>query len=160
VLLYEMLTGTWPFRGKTAVDVRHAVLHEEPLPLATARPDPVPPRLQQILDRALKKNPRDRYQQIRSFATTCAQWCAKWLAMTAARLSTKAVCRLRRVIWLKKSGGAGVRWFKSVTGAKRQAALPGASAGFAAARCSRNAADKLWRSRTQERRDHAFQEFG
>ncbi len=34
VLLYEMLTGTWPFRGKTAVDVRHAVLHEEPVPIS------------------------------------------------------------------------------------------------------------------------------
>ncbi len=67
VLLYEMLTGSWPFRGKTAVDVRHAVLHEEPVPLSEARPDPVPPRLQQILDRALKKNPRDRYQQIAQF---------------------------------------------------------------------------------------------
>ena len=67
VLLYEMLTGTWPFRGKTAVDVRHAVVHDEPVPLAQARPDPVPPRLQQILDRALKKNPRDRYQQISQF---------------------------------------------------------------------------------------------
>src|SRR5437016_12707803 len=64
VLLYEMLTGTWPFRGKTAVDVRHAVLHEEPVPLNIARPNPVPERLQQILDRALKKHPRDRYQQI------------------------------------------------------------------------------------------------
>ena len=52
---------------KTAVDVRHAVLHEEPIPLSEARPDPVPPRLQQILDRALKKNPRDRYQQIAQF---------------------------------------------------------------------------------------------
>src|SRR5712664_710931 len=61
VLLYEMLTGTWPFRGKTAIDVRHAVLHEEPVPLKIARPDPVPDRLQQILNRALQKNPRDRY---------------------------------------------------------------------------------------------------
>ncbi len=34
VLLYEMLTGTWPFRGKTAVDVRHAVLHEDPIPVS------------------------------------------------------------------------------------------------------------------------------
>ncbi len=67
VLLYEMLTGTWPFRGATAVDVRHAVVHDEPVPLSQARPDPVPPRLQQILDRALKKNPRDRYQQISQF---------------------------------------------------------------------------------------------
>jgi serine/threonine protein kinase/tetratricopeptide (TPR) repeat protein len=67
VLLYEMLTGTWPFRGKTAVDVRHAVVHDDPIPLSEARPDPVPPRLQQILDRALKKSPRDRYQQISQF---------------------------------------------------------------------------------------------
>jgi eukaryotic-like serine/threonine-protein kinase len=67
VLLYEMLTGTWPFRGKTAVDVRHAVLHEEPPTISEVRPDPVPPRLQQVLDRALQKHPRDRYQQISQF---------------------------------------------------------------------------------------------
>jgi len=67
VLLYEMLTGTWPFRGQTAVDVRHSVLHSEPTPLNEARPDPVPPRLQQVLDRALKKDPRDRYQQMAQF---------------------------------------------------------------------------------------------
>ena len=34
VLLYEMLTGTWPFRGKTTIDVRHAVLHDEARPIA------------------------------------------------------------------------------------------------------------------------------
>lgn len=67
VLLYELLTGSWPFRGKTAVDVRHAVLHEEPAPLAEARPGTVPSSLQQILDRALKKDPRDRYQKISDF---------------------------------------------------------------------------------------------
>src|SRR4051812_27486274 len=67
VLLYEMLTGSWPFKGKTAVDVRHAVLHEEPTPVNELRPDPIPERLQQVLDRALKKDPRDRYQQISQF---------------------------------------------------------------------------------------------
>src|SRR4030095_13391774 len=67
VLLYEMLTGSWPFQGKTAIDVRHAVLHEQPIPINEARPDPVPERLQQILDHALEKNPRDRYQQISQF---------------------------------------------------------------------------------------------
>ncbi len=67
VLLYEMLTGMWPFRGTSAVDVRHAVLHLEPAPINEVRPDPVPPRLQQVLDRALKKDPRDRYQQITQF---------------------------------------------------------------------------------------------
>src|ERR1700675_4790361 len=64
VLLYEMLTGTWPFQGKTSIDVRHAVLHDEPEPLAEARPGGAPPQLQQILDRTLAKDPRDRYQKI------------------------------------------------------------------------------------------------
>src|SRR6266850_3749781 len=64
VLLYEMLTGTWPFRGKTTIDVRHAVLHDAPKPLAEMRRDPLPARLQQILDRAMAKDPRDRYQKM------------------------------------------------------------------------------------------------
>ena len=64
VLLYEMLTGTWPFRGKSTVDVRHAVIHDQPKPLAEMRPGATPTRLQQILDRALQKDPRDRYQKI------------------------------------------------------------------------------------------------
>jgi serine/threonine protein kinase/tetratricopeptide (TPR) repeat protein len=63
VLLYEMLTGKWPFRGKTVIDVRHAVLHDTPEPLATARPG-LPERLQTILDRAMAKEPRDRYQKM------------------------------------------------------------------------------------------------
>jgi serine/threonine-protein kinase len=64
VLLYEMLTGTWPFRGKSTVDVRHAVIHDQPKSLAEARPGPTPVRLQQILDKTLQKDPRDRYQNI------------------------------------------------------------------------------------------------
>ena len=67
VLLYELLTGTWPFRGKTTIDVRHAVLHDQPKPLAEARPGQTPARLQQILDRALAKEPRDRYQKVAEF---------------------------------------------------------------------------------------------
>src|SRR5882724_3590493 len=64
VLLYEMLTGTWPFRGRTAIDVRHAVLHDEPMPLSEARRGFLPARLQEILNKALTKDPRDRYQRV------------------------------------------------------------------------------------------------
>ncbi len=64
VLLYEMVTGTWPFRGKSTIDVRHAVLYDAPKPLAEMRRDPLPARLQQILDRAIAKDPRDRYQKM------------------------------------------------------------------------------------------------
>jgi serine/threonine-protein kinase len=64
VLLYEMLTGTWPFRGKTTIDVRHAVLHDAARPVEETRKEPIPPRLQQILDRSMAKEPRDRYQKM------------------------------------------------------------------------------------------------
>ncbi|MGI9108104.1 MAG: serine/threonine protein kinase, partial [Pyrinomonadaceae bacterium] len=63
VLLYEMLAGIWPFQGKTNVEVRYAVLHETPVPIADLRQD-APPCLQEILDRALAKDPKDRYQRI------------------------------------------------------------------------------------------------
>jgi len=68
VLLYEMLTGTWPFQGQTAIEVRHAVLNNEPAPLSKMRPGLVPVRLQAVLDKALAKDPRNRYQKISHFA--------------------------------------------------------------------------------------------
>ncbi|MGI8813206.1 MAG: protein kinase domain-containing protein [Pyrinomonadaceae bacterium] len=64
VLLYEMLTGIWAFQGKTVIDVRHQVLYGTPKPLAEMRRDPLPPRLQLIIDRALQKEPKNRYQKI------------------------------------------------------------------------------------------------
>ena len=64
VLLYEMLTGIWAFQGKTVIDVRHQVLYGTPKPLAEMRQGALPPKLQHIVDRAVQKNPNDRYQKI------------------------------------------------------------------------------------------------
>src|SRR5689334_187108 len=66
VLLYEMLAGTWPFRGKTALDVRYAVVYHQPTPIIEARGEDSPAlrRIQEILDKALAKSPDDRYQRI------------------------------------------------------------------------------------------------
>lgn len=64
VLLYEMLTGIWAFQGKTVIDVRHQVLHGTPKPLADMRNQQLPPQLQQIIDKALAKEPKNRYQKI------------------------------------------------------------------------------------------------
>lgn len=66
VLLYEMLTGIWPFQGQTTVEVRYAVLHGTPKPISEKRGEdsPVIARLQEILDRTLAKDPADRYQRV------------------------------------------------------------------------------------------------
>ena len=66
VLLYEMLAGTWPFRGKTALDVRYAVVYHKPKSIIEARGEDSAAlrRIQEILDKALAKAPADRYQKI------------------------------------------------------------------------------------------------
>jgi serine/threonine-protein kinase len=64
VLIYEMLTGIWAFQGKNVVDVRHQVLYGTPKPMAELRKEPLPPQIQQIVDKALAKDPKDRYQKI------------------------------------------------------------------------------------------------
>ncbi|MEP7148184.1 MAG: tetratricopeptide repeat protein [Acidobacteriota bacterium] len=64
VLIYEMLTGIWAFQGKTVIDVRHQVLYGTPKPIADMRPDPLPAGLQAIVDKALQKEPKNRYPKI------------------------------------------------------------------------------------------------
>jgi eukaryotic-like serine/threonine-protein kinase len=64
VLLYEMLTGIWAFQGKTVIDVRHQVLYGTPKLLSEMRLDEFPPQLQGILDKAMAKEPKGRYQNI------------------------------------------------------------------------------------------------
>lgn len=57
VVMYEMIAGRLPFKGKTSVDVMHGVIHDDPPPLEGA-----PQRLQQIVSKALAKSPTARYQ--------------------------------------------------------------------------------------------------
>ena len=112
VLLYEMLTGTWPFRGKSTVDVRHAVIHDQPKSLAEARPGPTPARLQQILDKTLKKDPRDRYQNIGELRDDLRKVLheiaggAKFEEAAAPRHLGGSSPVSRAMRWLRKLGGA------------------------------------------------------
>jgi serine/threonine-protein kinase len=66
VVLYEMVTGVAPFRGRHAVEVLSAVINQVPRPIVDANPRALP-ALQPILDRALAKAPPDRYQTMAAF---------------------------------------------------------------------------------------------
>jgi len=61
VVLYEMATGTQPFRGDTSGVVTDGILNREPTPAVRLNPS-VPAKLQEILDKALEKNRKLRYQ--------------------------------------------------------------------------------------------------
>jgi serine/threonine protein kinase/tetratricopeptide (TPR) repeat protein len=63
VVLYEMLAGVPPFKGETPSDCIAALLKTEPPPL-TLKELEVPRRLEQIVQKALRKNKEERYQSI------------------------------------------------------------------------------------------------
>jgi WD40 repeat protein len=60
VILYEMLTGTAPFRGETSMEILESVLHEEPTSPRFLTPG-VPQDLETIALRCLEKEPAKRY---------------------------------------------------------------------------------------------------
>ncbi|MBV8451442.1 MAG: protein kinase [Deltaproteobacteria bacterium] len=61
VVLYEMATGLSPFRGAAAALVFDALLNQDPVPVSDLNPN-LPPGLPEMINKALKKDRRERYQ--------------------------------------------------------------------------------------------------
>lgn len=67
VLLYELLSGRKPFLGETPTATLYQIVHKEPPPLLSLVPD-LPPQLIDVVTRALKKNPDERYSRASEMA--------------------------------------------------------------------------------------------
>jgi serine/threonine-protein kinase len=67
VMLYEMLSGKTPFSGPSPLAVMNDRLINHPLPPREAEPS-ISPQLQEVLYRALEREPKNRYPSARSFA--------------------------------------------------------------------------------------------
>jgi eukaryotic-like serine/threonine-protein kinase len=64
--LYEMLTGTVPFRGATPVAIAYRHVREDPAAPRLLNPD-IPPSLEAVCLKAMAKRPEDRYQTAAEF---------------------------------------------------------------------------------------------
>ena len=125
VLLYEMLTGIWPFQGKTSVEVRYAVLHDTPRPIIEFRQD-APPRLQQILDRALAKDPKARYQKIAEMRDDLRAALREVMAGTGAPIEDPLAPVVPRHQQTGSStfGRTFKRWLRNISGAPDASSQP------------------------------------
>jgi serine/threonine protein kinase len=67
VMLYEMLTGEVPFRGPNPFAIMNDRLLNNPVPPRELNPQ-ISPQLQEIIYRALERNPANRYASAKEFA--------------------------------------------------------------------------------------------
>ena len=74
-VLYEATVGQRPFHGDDAVSTLYQLL-EEPLVLPSTRLSGYPSSLEEIIVKALQRDPVDRYQSAEEFGNALSLWIA------------------------------------------------------------------------------------
>jgi serine/threonine-protein kinase len=67
IMLYEMLTGRTPFSGPSPLAIMNDRLMSNPVPPRKANPE-ISPQLEEVIYRALEREPKNRYRSERDFA--------------------------------------------------------------------------------------------
>ena len=99
-VLYEMITGTRPFPGKSQISVASAILEQNPEPISSVQPL-TPASLEQVVSTCLAKNRDDRFQSAHDVALQL-----RWIGQTGspAAQSTETPSKAReRLAWLVAS---------------------------------------------------------
>lgn len=98
IMLYEMLSGKTPFQGPNPFAIMNDRLVNSPIPPREANPE-ISPQLQEVIYRALEREPQDRYSTANEFA-----WDLEHLdQVDVAERQELRDWKRRRTPWLKRA---------------------------------------------------------
>jgi eukaryotic-like serine/threonine-protein kinase len=103
-VLYEMMTGKRAFAGKSQISVMSAILEKEPEPVSSAQPL-APRALDHVIQRALAKDPNDRWQTARDLIQEL-KWSAESTEFASGSVTTAAPKRRSREAFAWMLSGA------------------------------------------------------
>jgi eukaryotic-like serine/threonine-protein kinase len=107
VVLYQMATGTLPFAGDSWAATVDAVLNRTPRPARELRRD-LSPDIERVIDRALEKEPRARYQNAADMRADLLRVRRILLAPSEAQVALKVSRSRRAWIFYAATGAAGL----------------------------------------------------
>jgi serine/threonine protein kinase/Tol biopolymer transport system component len=116
VVLYELLAGRKPFPGATDLETLQTIIHGEPQPLA----ENVPLALRAMVEKALEKDPTERYQTMREMVVDLRRL-ARRETSSATAAPVAPIHTRRKPWWIIGAAGmavviaAGVMQFRSRT---------------------------------------------
>src|SRR6266852_6205457 len=87
IVLYEMATGRQAFSGPTTAAVFNAILNRAPVPPLQLNPQ-LPQKLEEILEKALEKDPKLRYQTASDFRVDLQRLKRESASHASARIRT------------------------------------------------------------------------
>jgi serine/threonine-protein kinase len=143
-VLFEMLTGELPFPGVNALERLFKIVNQPPVPLRDRRPD-LSESLCRVVDRALEKDPGQRFQRADELLAELRACAESTPAVAAPSRRARPRRWWKRRAALAAAGLAGLvvlaatpmlvpaRWFGRMSGERKIAVLPFRNVGGAAA---------------------------
>jgi Tol biopolymer transport system component len=121
-VLYEMATGTLPFRGESTGVIFESILSRNPVSPVRLNPD-LPPKLEEIINKCLEKDRNLRYQHASDIRTDL-QRLTRDTESARVAVAQPTTPPKRRSPWLAAAVGIAVLTVVVLIGARRKGSSP------------------------------------